>query len=188
VGGRLRWRASAPWPRSAGPYLSFAEREALALLGEDFEGVVSSDHWWAYRGFYPGRRQVCRSHPIRDFTAHAEGLAAQREFGERGLNIARRLFCAWEQFQQDGDRRRLKRTVAPLQRELKALPRQGSKGKRHKLVRGFSKNLLKVWPALWTFTEIAAVRLRLFVLSLFRRVAPGSRDWRDDMRVTYRRR
>jgi transposase len=133
------------------------EREALALLGEDFEGVVSSDRWWAHRGFDPGRRQVCWSHLIRDFTAHAEGLAAQREFGERGHDIARRLFCAWEQFQQDGDRRRLKRTVAPLQRELRALLRQGSKGKRHKLVRGFSKNLLKVWPALWTFTEIAGV-------------------------------
>ena len=29
--------------------------------------------------------------------------------------------------------------------------------KRHKLVRGFSKNLLKLWPALWTFTEIDGV-------------------------------
>jgi transposase len=133
------------------------EREATWLLGEDFEGVVGSDRWWAYRGFDPARRQVCWSHLIRDFTAHAEGLAAQREFGERGLDIARRLFRAWEQFQQDGDRRRLKRTVAPLKRELRALLRQGSKGKRHKLVRGFSKNLLKVWPALWTFTEIAGV-------------------------------
>jgi transposase len=133
------------------------EREALALLGEDFEGVVGSDRWWAYRGFDPARRQVCWSHLIRDFTAHAEGLAAQKEFGEQGLDIARRLFRAWEQFQQDGDRRRLKRKVAPLRRELKALLRRGSKGKRHKLVRGFSKNLLKVWPALWTFTEIASV-------------------------------
>jgi transposase len=133
------------------------EREALALLGEDFEGVVGSDRWWAYRGFDPARRQLCWSHLIRDFTAHAEGLAAQKEFGERGLDIARRLFCAWGEFQQDGDRRRLKHTVAPLKRELRALLRQGSKGKRHKLVRGFSNNLLKVWPALWTFTEIAGV-------------------------------
>ena len=133
------------------------EREALALLGEDFEGVVGSDRWWAYRGFDAGRRQVCWSHLIRDFTAHAEGLAAQREFGERGLDIARRLFCAWDEFQADGDRRRLKRKLAPLKRELKALLRRGSKGKRHKHTRGFSKNLLKVWPALWTFTEVAGV-------------------------------
>jgi transposase len=133
------------------------EREAFALLGEDFEGVVGSDRWWAYRGFDPARRQLCWSHLIRDFRAHAEGLAAQRELGEQGLDIARRLFCAWEQFQQDGDRRRLKRTVAPLRRELKALLRRGSKGKRHKLVRGFSNNLLKVWPALWTFVTVPGV-------------------------------
>jgi transposase len=31
------------------------------------------------------------------------------------------------------------------------------KGKRHKHTRGFSNNLLKVWAALWTFTEVAGV-------------------------------
>lgn len=133
------------------------EREATCLLGEHFEGVVGSDRWWAYRGFDPARRQLCWSHLVRDFTAHAEGLAAQKEFGEQGLDIARRLFCAWDQFQTDGDRRRLKRKLAPLKRELKTLLRRGSKGKRHKRTWGFSKNLLKLWPALWTFTEIDGV-------------------------------
>lgn len=133
------------------------EREALALLGEDFDGVVGSDRWWAYRGFDPARRQVCWSHLIRDFIAHAEGLAAEKDFGEQGLEITQRLFRAWEEFQQDGDRARLQREVAPLKRELKALLRRGSKGKRHKRTWGFAKNLLKVWPALWTFTEIDGV-------------------------------
>jgi transposase len=133
------------------------EREAVALLGENFEGIVGSDRWWAYRGFDPGKRQVCWSHLIRDLTAHAEGLAAQKEFGEQGLDIARRLFCAWGRFQEHSDRRRLKREVAPLKRELAALLRRGSKGRRNKLTWGFSKNLLKVWPALWTFTEIDGV-------------------------------
>jgi hypothetical protein len=67
------------------------EREATWPLGDDFEGVVGSDRWWAYRGFAPARRQLCWSHLIRDLTAHAEGLAAQKEFGERGPDIARRL-------------------------------------------------------------------------------------------------
>ena len=90
---------------------SIFEREAIALLGEDFEGIVGSDRWWAYRGFDPDKRQVCWSHLIRDLTAHAEGLAAQKEFGEQGLDIARRLFVAWDEFQEHGDRRRLKREV-----------------------------------------------------------------------------
>jgi Transposase IS66 family. len=130
------------------------EREVAALLGEDFGGIVGSDRWWAYRGFDPNRRQVCWSHLIRDLTAHSEGLAAQKEFGETGLDIARRLFAAWDRFQEHGDRRRLKREVAPLKRELKALLKRGSKGRRNKLTWGFSKNLLKIWPALWTFVEV----------------------------------
>ena len=58
------------------------EREVAALLGEDFEGIVGSDRWWVYRGFDPHRRQVSWSHLIRDLTAHSEGLAAQKRFGE----------------------------------------------------------------------------------------------------------
>lgn len=133
------------------------EREVATLLGEDFEGVVGSDRWWAYRGFDPDRRQVCWSHLIRDLTAHSEGLAAQKEFGETGLDIARRLFCAWDRFQVHGDRHRLKHEVAPIRRELKALLRRGSKGRRNKLTWGISKNLLKIWPALWTFVEVEGV-------------------------------
>jgi transposase len=133
------------------------EREVAALLGEDFEGIVGSDRWWAYRGFDPKRRQACWSHLIRDLTAHSEGLAAQKEFGEQGLDIARRLFSAWDEFQEHGDRRRLKREVAPLKRELKALLERGSVGRRNKLTWGFSKNLLKIWPALWTFVEVEGV-------------------------------
>jgi transposase len=133
------------------------ERELAALLGEDFSGVLGSDRWWAYRGFDPARRQVCWSHLIRDFTAHAEGLAAQRRFGETGLEIARRLFEAWDRFQSHGDRRRLRCEVAPLRRELEALLERGSKGRPNKLTWGISKNLLKVFPALWTFTELEGV-------------------------------
>jgi transposase len=133
------------------------EREVAALLGEDFAGIVGSDRWWAYRGFDPERRQACWSHLIRDLTAHSEGLAAQKRFGEAGLDIARRLFSAWDEFQEHGDRRRLKREVAPLKRELRALLKSGSKGRRNKLTWGFSKNLLKVWPALWTFVEVEGV-------------------------------
>ena len=163
TGWRLRGKKRTLWgavtPRAA--IFRIApdrhEREATALLGEDFEGILGSDRWWAYRGFDPARRQVCWSHLIRDFTAHAEGLAAQKRFGEAGLDIAGRLFEAWDRFQEHGDRRRLKREVAPLRRELKALLRRGSVGRPNKLTWGISKNLLKVFPALWTFTEIKGV-------------------------------
>lgn len=163
TGWRLRGKKRTLWgavtPRAAVFRIApdRHEREAVALLGEDFEGIVGSDRWWAYRGFDPSRRQVCWSHLIRDLTAHAEGLAAQKEFGEEGLAIAKRLFCAWDRFQSHGDRRRLQREVAPLKSEFKALLRRGSRGRRNKLTWGISKNLLKVWPALWTFTVLEGV-------------------------------
>ena len=134
------------------------EREARALLGDDFAGVASSDRWWAYNYLDPERRQVCWAHLLRDFTAHAEGLPAQQAFGEAGLRATERLFAAWQQFQQDGDRPALRRAIAPLTRELRALlETHAHKRARHKHTRTFAKNLLKLWPALWTFTEIDGV-------------------------------
>jgi transposase len=134
------------------------QRELLALLGEEFAGIACSDRWWAYNAFEPEQRQVCWSHLLRDFTAHAEGLVAQKEFGEAGLQIAERLFVAWQQYQADGDRPALKRAIAPLKRELRALlETHARKRARHKHTRTFAKNLLKLWPALWTFDELNGV-------------------------------
>lgn len=163
TGWKLRGKKRTLWGAVASREVVFRiapdrhEREATALLGEDFTGIVGSDRWWAYSGFDPKCRQACWSHLIRDFTAHSEGLAAQREFGEAGLDIARRLFAAWDDFHSHGDRRRLQREVAPLKREFKALLRRGSVGRPNKPTWGFSKNLLKIWPALWTFVEVEGV-------------------------------
>jgi hypothetical protein len=134
------------------------ERETRALLGEDFEGVACSDRWWAYNYLRPDRRQVCWAHLIRDFTAQSEGLEPEKSFGQAGLEIARRLFSAWDDFRRDGDRARLIERVAPLRLELKPLlERCAGKAPKYKRTRGLARNLLKVWPALWTFTEVEGV-------------------------------
>jgi transposase len=134
------------------------EREARALLGEGFQGIVCSDRWWAYNYLQPQRRQVCWAHIIRDFTAQSEGLEPEQSFGEAGLAIAGRLFTAWDDFHRDGDRARLIERVAPLKPELKALlERYAGKSAKYKRTRGLARNLLKVWPALWTFSEIERV-------------------------------
>ena len=104
------------------------------------------------------RRQICWAHLRRDFTAHSEGLADEKLFGEFGLHICERLFWAWEVYQHTGDRRHLKREITALRRELKpALKRFSSKSPRNKYCRGMARNLLKAWPALWTFAAIPGV-------------------------------
>jgi transposase len=134
------------------------QREAQALLGEDFEGVACSDRWWAYNYLEPQRRQLCWAHVVRDFTAHSEGMAAQKAFGEAGLELSRRLFATWHEYRQDGDRARLHERIGSLQHDLRALLEQAArKSAKTKYHRRFASNLLKHWPALWTFTEIDGV-------------------------------
>ena len=152
-GKRTLWGAFTPRAALLRVAPDRHERELFALLGEEFAGIACSDRWWAYNAFEPERRQVCWSHLLRDFTAHAEGSAAQKDFGEAGLRAAERLFAAWQQFRQDGDRPALKRAIAPLKRELRALlETHARKRARHRHTRTFAKNLLKSWPALWTFS------------------------------------
>src|SRR5450756_1634356 len=96
-------------------------REAQALLGEDFSGVACSDRWWAYDYLDAERRQLCWAHLVRDFTAHSEGLGAQKQFGAAGLEIAERLFAAWDECRGDADRARLSERLGPLKHALRAL-------------------------------------------------------------------
>ena len=105
------------------------------------------------------RRQLCWSHLKRDFNAHAEGLAAEKEFGEHGLQLANEVFWAWEVFQHTRDRRELKRTIRPAAPHLQAdHPRLRHQTPRNKRCRGMASNLLKAWPALWTFAAHKGVQ------------------------------
>jgi len=164
TGWRLRGGKRTLWGAltSRGAVFRIAEgrhrREAQALLGEEFAGIACSDRWWAYDYLAAERRQFCWAHLARDFTAHSEGLGAQKQFGATGLEIAGRLFAAWGEFREDADRDRLRERLAPLQEELRALleeaARKAARNRRH---RTFAKNLLKRWPALWTFASVPGV-------------------------------
>jgi transposase len=129
------------------------EDHAKSLLA-DTSAVVTSDRWWAYRNLPLHRRQLCWSHLKRDFQAHAEGLAAEKQFGEHGLQLTHEVFCAWETFQRTNDRPQLKQTITQLRRTYKPIiTGYATKQPRNKRCRGMAKNLLKAWPALWTFAH-----------------------------------
>ena len=129
------------------------EDRARQLLA-DTKAIVTSDRWWAYAHLPLDRRQLCWAHLRRDFAAHAEGLASEKEFGEVGLELCAEVFWAWEVFQHTADRRALKLTVRRLGRHYKPIiARYASKSPRCKYTRGMARNLLKVWPALWTFAN-----------------------------------
>jgi transposase len=128
------------------------------LVGKDFKGIVGSDRWWAYDLFDPESRQACWEHLKRDFFKHSEGLAEQKEFGTAGLALTKRLFKAWHAFEEHQDRSRLIREMAPIQEELRKLLEHAARNSmRNRQHRRFAKNLLKIWPALWTFLTVEGV-------------------------------
>ncbi|MGA8746053.1 MAG: IS66 family transposase [Solirubrobacterales bacterium] len=129
------------------------------LIGNDFKGILISDRWWAYDLINPESRQACWCHLKRDFFKHSEGLAEQKEFGQAGLALTKRLFKAWQAFEEHGERARLSSEMAPIQSELRELvehaARKSMRTRRH---RRFAGNLLKIWPALFTFVTVAGVQ------------------------------
>ena len=166
------------------------EDHAKQLLA-DSEAIVTSDRWWAYGHLPVKRRQICWSHLLRDFAFHAEGRGIERELGQAGLGICEELFWAWEIFQHTGDRHELQRRVRLLQRQLKPLLREhAGKKARYRQGRRFARNVLKVWPALWTFAKHAAVQptynhaeraLRGAVI--YRKLSLGSQSQAGEQRI-----
>jgi transposase len=165
TGWRTRGEGCALWTASTpdAVFLKIAEhcnREVFdALIGTTYPGIVVSDRWNGYSHLDPNQRQVCWSHLQRDFRRHADGLAEQKAFGEQGLELTGRVFAAWRAYQHEHhDRDRLQAEIAPIQTELRALLEDASpKSRRTRWHRRFANNLLKVWPALWTFTVIDGV-------------------------------
>jgi len=129
------------------------------LLGAGFKGIVGSDRWWAYELIDPACRQACWEHLKRDFAFHTAGaLAEQKQFGEAGSELTKRLFQTWHAFGEHSDRERLAREMAPVQAELHELLEHAARKSTYtRFHRRFAKNLIKISPALWTFVTVEGV-------------------------------
>ena len=154
--GRALWTATTP----DAAFFQIAEhcnREQFnALIGTSYPGIVISDRWNGYSHLDPNQRQVCWSHLQRDFRRHADGLAEQKTFGEHGLALTDRCSppgapTSTSTTTATGSRPRSHRSRPSCEQLLEdASP----KSQRNRWHRQFANNLLKVWPALWTFTPI----------------------------------
>jgi len=156
--GRALWTLTTP-DAALFQIAEHCNRQQFQALVGRYPGIVISDRWVGFEHLDPNQRQVCWSHIERDFRRHSEGLAEQKSFGEQGLELTRRVFRAWRAYQQEHhDRDRLAAEIAPIQAQLRQLLEDASpKSKRTRWHRRFANNLLKVWPALWTFTTVEGV-------------------------------
>lgn len=148
------------------PFVSFFEvvfsrsqESAQALMGEFYQGIVTSDRCSAYTWIDLEQWQTCWAHLKRDFTAMAERTGASSEIGDALLRRQKRLFRWWHQV-RDGTLSRdqfiaqvnhLRGGFKIVLEEAASLPIEpDEKTPLAKTVRT-CRRLLKVEPALWTF-------------------------------------
>ena len=92
----------------------------VELLGTDFEGIVTSDRWWAYDLLDPEQRQACWSvtcSATSGSTAKAWPPSSSSE--KPASQLTRRLFAAWHAYAEHQDRDRLAVEMTPIQNELR---------------------------------------------------------------------
>ncbi len=132
-------------------------------------------------------RSSCRAKPRGPLVIGAAGgppvRGPQEAFGLDALEVTWDVFHAWKQFQHDGDRAALQQRVATIKTQMRPLLEWGSTGKRQRHVRALAKNLLKLWPALWTFADVDdveptnnAAERGLRAAVIYRKLSLGSRS------------
>jgi transposase len=130
---------------------------ARALLGEAWSGIVGSDRYAAYRWLGVERRQVCWAHLKRDFQKLVDGGPGPGEVGLRLLACHAQVFELWHRFGAgELDRGELLALIGRVAAEVRAILEAATE-RGHPLAQSLGRELLAVWPALWTFVVVAGV-------------------------------
>jgi transposase len=125
-------------------------KELEGLLG-DFEGIVSSDRWCAYQIYR--KRQLCWAHLVRNFRKLGLRGGKAAEFAAQGEQVCDRVFERWRCFREGTlERDALKQGMRKIQASFRRLVERGAESINRK-VAGLCRNLLKLWPSLWTFLD-----------------------------------
>jgi transposase len=152
------WVMTTPWVSYFAIHLSRSRAVTKSLLGTDYLGIVGSDRYSAY-GYLPlDQRQICWAHLKRDFTAIAERAGPSAAIGQMLLDIEAMVFDIWHDLRAGvisyvGLREQLHPLRQQLIAQLREAIRLGEGGKTplDKTARTCAQ-ILKVEPALWTFT------------------------------------
>lgn len=125
---------------------------ARALLG-GFCGFLVSDRWCAYNDWSIDRRQICWAHLIRHFVAMSELSGEPARIGKALLEEAQRLFHWWHRLKaKQLNRCTFQRYVPPLRDEVERLLERGTRCG-HPKTEGRCAEILKLFPAMWTFVK-----------------------------------
>jgi transposase len=151
------WTATTP---DAAYYLLAKSRgrDALAeLLPPDWPGFLHVDRWRPYEVYDVRRRQVCHAHLRRDFQGAIDRGGEAKRHGEWLLAESDRLFHVWHAFDRgEVARAGMVEAMRPVRmRWRRALGRASESTDRK--TRALARDLIRLWPALWTFVHVDGV-------------------------------
>lgn len=150
------WVASALWVTVFLIHRN-RSRKAFEALVRGFDGVLQTDRWNAYAAWSVWKRQLCWAHLIRDFRAFVDFGGADAQIGQSLLVQVEAMFRGWGRV-RDGtmSRESFRRALTPVRREVRSLLEQGAQSPTRK-VAATSRDLVKLFPALWTFARVPGV-------------------------------
>jgi transposase len=127
------------------------------LVGPQWAGIGTSDRWSAYKRLALERRQLCWAHLRREFVACSEHAGPVGTWGATALGQLELLFTYWHGYRDGGlTRGELQAGVGSIQTAFGQLLEHG-KDLPWEKARGLSRDLLNLWPALWTFLAVDGV-------------------------------
>lgn len=132
--------------------LSRSGEVARSLL-EGFKGILCTDRYTGYLWYPAWQRQVCWAHLKRDFQALVDRGGAGREIGLGLLEQSHLMFEQWHRFKAGHiSRQTLRARAAVIKSRVFGLLLKGTSCGQAKTA-GTCKELVKLWPALWTFVS-----------------------------------
>lgn len=159
LGGKLCWLWLAVTNRVAFFKICAGRgRDALRqLLSVNIQGVLSSDRWGAYKIIDLARRQLCWAHLKRDFQKWVDWGGEAEAIGWAGMEAVKKVFGLWRDFREGVlDQPGLLAALGPVCIALHEALGAGLSCPVPKAAR-FCRNLLEVYPALWTFARVEGV-------------------------------
>jgi transposase len=130
---------------------------ARELLGGAWRGIVGSDRFSGYAWLEVPWRQVCWAHLKRDFQQMVDWGGAAAPIGTAALAVEWQVFELWHRFRAGAiDRATLQAELESVRLELRDLLLDGTTSE-HAKAAGRCAELLRLWPALWSFARYAGV-------------------------------
>jgi transposase len=132
-------------------------RDAMhQLLGQKVNGTICTDRFGVYAEVPLKRRGLCWAHIKRDFKELSEQEASAK-LGTAGGKLCRQVFDLWDRFSAGMiARSTLKKHARGVRRQMKKLLMRW-RNSTAKRASTFCKELLRLEPALWTFTRVEGI-------------------------------